>query len=185
MHSSKLWQMFEKSERKKNKSMTREIPLNTVRRSNRHVGHVAIVDDEDYEWLNQYRWTFSRAAHLGPDGGYAYTTIRGSGEAKRVSMQNLIMSPPDRLIVDHKDGNALNNCRSNLRLATVAQNLANRKVMRNNKTGFKGVRFDRQKGKYSAGLRVKTFDTPEEAARMYDKLAKVAFGEFARLNFPD
>lgn len=165
--------------------MSKEIFLSSTYRNAKYIGKIAIIDDEDYDYISQYKWTFNPAEHLGSGGGYAVTRVKSNGTVKRISMQNLIMSPPDGLIVDHINGDALNNCRSNLRLATTAQNLANRRMRRNNKSGFKGVTINKKSGKYTASIVIKTFDTAEEAAKMYDRLAKVAFGEFARLNFPD
>jgi hypothetical protein len=101
-------------------------------------------------------------------------------------MHRLIMGPGPQ--VDHKDGNGLNNRRSdNLRFATDTQNRANQKVRKDSTTGFKGVRPHRDK--FQARIRVKgreitlgSFATPEEAALAYNAAAKECFGEFARPN---
>ena len=99
--------------------------------------------------------------------------------------------------VDHVDGDSLNNLRTNLRIATNAQNMHNRKVSKNNKIGFKGV-YEKghcltgaPTGRYAATLRVDGrtehvgyFGSPEEAARAYDRRAIEVRGEFARTNFP-
>lgn len=92
--------------------------------------------------------------------------------------------------VDHINGNALDNRRSNLRVATPIQQQYNRKVSSLSKTGFKGVSFEY--GKYRARIRkdgehisIGMFDTPEDAARAYDGAAHELFGEFARLNLPE
>lgn len=87
--------------------------------------------------------------------------------------------------IDHKDGNGLNNRFSNLRLATTAQNAANRKRPSTNSTGFKGVR--RARKRFSSEIKINgkshhlgTFDTPEEAHAAYIKAARQHHGEFAR-----
>lgn len=95
-------------------------------------------------------------------------------------------------MVDHRDGNRLNNTRANLRIATPLENSRNRPVFRNNKAGFKGVFPTRgTKANWSAVIYVNkkqiylgSFKTKEDAARAYDSKAVEAFGEFARLNFP-
>jgi len=93
-------------------------------------------------------------------------------------------------MVDHKDGDGLNNQRSNLRRSSALQNSQNQRLSRRNKSGFKGVFF---KGpKWMASIRMNgrsthlgMFDSAEAAALAYDAAAAAAFGEFARLNFPD
>ena len=92
---------------------------------------------------------------------------------------------PDR-DVDHRDGDGLNNRWRNLRLATVAQNLANARKRRN-RTGYKGVRFHKASGRYQARIHIEGrevslgyYDTPEEAHAVYADQARRVFGEFAR-----
>lgn len=85
---------------------------------------------------------------------------------------------------DHEDGNGLNNKWSNLRVATKAQNGANRGPNANNKLGFKGVRTTRQ-GRFSAHFRgqyLGTRATPQDASDLYEAAARAHFGEFARVS---
>lgn len=91
--------------------------------------------------------------------------------------------------IDHKNGNRKDNRIENLRLATEVQNGANRKVSRNNTTGFKGVSFHKKKGIWKCGIRCNNveihigwFSSPQEAARAYDEKAIELHGEFARTN---
>ena len=93
--------------------MTKEILLTQ--------GQVAIVDDEDYKRISQWKWSYRRnpRSHY----GYAYRGMNGH----HISMHRLIMNAPDDLEVDHIDRNGLNNCRFNLRLATRSQQRANQK----------------------------------------------------------
>jgi hypothetical protein len=95
---------------------------------------------------------------------------------------------PKGMEIDHKDGDGLNNQRSNLRLASKKQNQANRGAPTNNRSGYKGVSAN-GRGGWRASIfvdgktrRVGDYDTPLEAARAYNQAALAAFGEFAKLN---
>lgn len=107
-----------------------------------------------------------------------------------LALHRVVLDAKQLEIVDHRDGNGLNNCRSNLRIATCADNARNRRVNRATRTGYKGVAFHKETGKYEAYIRVDRkkhhlglFATAEMAAHAYDRRAIEAFGEFAALNF--
>jgi hypothetical protein len=143
-------------------------------------GFYAYVDAADYDWLSQYTWR--------SQNGYAARDDKG----KRVFMHRQIMQPPAHMVVDHFDANRANNCRSNLRVCTPAENQHNRRRRRDSRSRFKGVLFDKREGKWFASCRVAGkrlwrgfFDDEVEAARAYDEMAVELFGEFARLNFPE
>lgn len=94
--------------------------------------------------------------------------------------------------IDHINGNKSDNRISNLRECTKAQNGQNKPKLSNNTSGYKGVFINPKSGKYIAKIRIDgdlcyigTFDTPELAAKAYDKAALENFGEFANLNFED
>lgn len=157
--------------------MTKEILLSQQQRRNkRNTGLVALVDDEDYEWLNQWTWT-AVSTHR-RNGGYAMRIAN----SKTTLMHRLILGAPEGAEVDHINGNGLDNRRSNLRLATRRQGLANRRRFKNNKSGFKGVQFDKESGKWKLTFRAQ-FDTAEEAAHMYDRIVRILHGEYAKTNF--
>jgi hypothetical protein len=154
----------------------REIPLTR--------GKVALVDAEDYESLAGYRW------HAAPKGGTWYAERAGrlsEGGPRTVCMHRVILSAPPGLMVDHIDGDGLNNRRSNLRLATHAQNGQNQRRSRANASGFKGVSWSSRVGRWQAAIRIagrKVFlgyyGTPEEAHTAYSAAVEKFHGEFGR-----
>jgi hypothetical protein len=138
---------------------------------------VAIVDDEDFDLLSQHRWYLKK----GKRTSYALTYIAGRGKY----MHRLLR--PEVHIVDHKDGNGLNNQKENFRACTSGQNQTNSAPRFGRR--FKGVY--RERGQFYAAIRrdgrlrrLGSYATEEEAARRYDQAALIAWGEFARLNFP-
>lgn len=153
-------------------------------------GYVALVDDEDYDWLIQWKWTYKQ--------GYA---VRHSEKDhnKNIQMHRLIMGDPENingLLVDHKDGNkvsvdvrGLNNTRDNLRWATSTQNNTNKRTPKSNTSGYMGVHWNIRDNRYVARVRSKgknlyqkNFVSLEAAVRAYNENAKKFFGDFARLN---
>lgn len=160
----------------------KEIPLTQ--------GMVALVDDEDYELVSQYRWQALRGRRT----FYAQAkTPRRDGRQTSMSMHRLILGlMGGTLHADHINGDGLDNRRNNLRPATRTQNARNRRLDYNSVSGFKGVTAGRSGRGWQARIRVGntllhlgTFDTPQQAARTYDSKARDLFGEFAWLNFPD
>lgn len=151
-------------------------------------GQVALVDDEDFDYLNQWKWT---AIFDSNKKWYALRADYSTGKRKTVKMHRLIMKAPDNMQVDHVDlYNTLDNRKHNLRLATKSQNMRNRGKQSNNRSGYKGVSWSRQNKKWYAwiGINGKThsighFDDIEEAAYIYDQFALQLHGEFARTNF--
>jgi len=146
-------------------------------------GKTTLVDDEDYEWLRQFNWyavNWKDVWH-----------VRGWVNGEKVRIHRFITDCPKGLQVDHANGNPLDNRRVNLRICTGHQNQGNRRISVNNKSGYKGVRWDKAREKWAAVISID--DHPhflgryleiEAAARAYDAAARKTFGEFARLNFP-
>lgn len=143
-------------------------------------GKEALVDDQDYEYLVQFKW------HAGVGGKYVT-------REKSIHMHQVLaklMDFPVGLFVDHINGNGLDNRRENLRPASHQNNLMNRGPQVNNTSGFKGVTFDRSRGKWKAQLKKDQkmiyqarFDDKVEAAKAYNAAVKKHFGdEFAWLN---
>jgi len=110
-----------------------------------------------------------------------------------IPMHRLILNTPKGMLTDHKDGDGLNNQKSNLRVCNHSQNNSNRKV-RVGKCGYMGVKLENRwrNPYYYAWIRgdgrqiyLGIFKTPEDAARAYDEAAKKYHGEFANLNFKE
>jgi hypothetical protein len=146
-------------------------------------GRVALVDDEDYELVIKYRWRPKRESHT----TYAMATAPGDSTIK---MHQVIMGANG---VDHRNGDGLDNRRSNLRLATVSQNAMNKKRCRRpTVSGYKGVAWRHERSTWIARIYLDgrqiylgQFGSAQEAARAYDAAARDLFGEFALLNFPE
>ena len=146
-------------------------------------GKIAIVDAEDYELLKQYKWH-----SICSDGSFYAYRCRNK---KSISMHRMLMNAPKGKVVDHIDGNGLNNRRSNLRICTVSENIRNSRG-RHKTSKYKGVHWNKRAGKWVSSITEKGkyeflghFDDEAEAAKIYDKRAKRLFGEYAYLNFPD
>lgn len=103
-------------------------------------GQVALVDDADFEYLNQWKWSCVK------DGNtqYAIRHIRKDGKRTTISMHRQLLKTPKGYETDHINRNGLDNRRINLRLATTAQNQWNRRPLKN-RSGYEGVRWDRGK----------------------------------------
>lgn len=142
----------------------------------------ALVDPEDVELVVGYRWHVVRAA----TNQYAATYAGG----KAFRMHRLIL--PGVAIIDHANGNGLDNRRSNLRPATHTENMRNRRATPRFNVGLKGVSWRKKDRLWNAQIMVDWkkislgyYKTALEAALAYDAGARQHFGEFARVNFPD
>ena len=141
-------------------------------------GRFAIVDAADFEWLNRYKW---QAAYNGTKF-YATTKNRRGGN---IWMHRMIMKAPKGMVVDHINGNGLDNRRCNLRICTPQQNSCNRRKHADGKSRFIGVSPWHHKWQVSVGHQyVGLFEDEVEAAKARDRKAIEMYGEHARLNFP-
>jgi hypothetical protein len=142
-------------------------------------GQICIVDDADFEYLNQFKWhAIKRHSTY-----YAYRT-RG------IAMHRQILGLTNTFTyTDHIDGNGLNNQRNNLRVATPAQNSSNRRSYSGSTSKYLGVSWGpgsnswvARIGKHGEYKHIGCFKTQEEAALAYNNAAKEVHGEFANLN---
>jgi hypothetical protein len=155
-------------------------------------GQTAIIDDEDIALTRKYKWCVQKVKS---GDYYAITNYRDeNGKKARLYLHRLLMNPPEGLVVDHKDGNTLDNRRSNLRVCTHSQNLAAGRITgkRKSYTQYRGVTYQ-PKGKRHWQASIKNggkykylgvFDTELEAAHARDEAALELLGEFAVLNLP-
>ena len=141
-------------------------------------GEFALVDDEDYEWLNQWKW------YKNNDGYATRCAWIGHGYI-RYYMHRVIMNTPKGMFTDHINQNRLDNRRSNLRVCNLVQNLANRPKNITNHSGAKGVSWHKCRKKWDAQIKycgkyihIGSFDSLEEASKAYQNKASELLGEF-------
>lgn len=148
---------------------------------------VTLVDDEDYELLNLYKW-YARKSNK------SIYAARGQWDGKRqhiIFIHRIIMNLDlgNILHVDHIDGNGLNNQRNNLRIANKQQNSMNQRPQKGKTSKYKGVRWNKINKNWNSQIVINDkafylgcFENEIDAAKAYDKKAKELFGEFANLN---
>jgi hypothetical protein len=157
-----------------------------------------LVSPSDYHKLSNYNW------YIAGNGKnfYAFRNIKlAPGKSKMQGIHRMIMHDQlsiknskfkTKLVVDHINNDPLDNRRSNLRLATHAQNARNRKIDKSKTSSrYVGVYFEKATGRWTSKIRIKgkrlwlgRFDKEIDAAKAYDAAAKKYHGEFAKLNFP-
>jgi len=161
--------------------MVREIPLTQ--------GKIALVDGEDYERVNQYKWQVAKRKNC----WYAIHDFKKHMKDKTdaVLMHRFILSSKKGEEIDHINNNGLDNRKSNLRKVSHSQNMMNQRKTHGT-SKYKGVSWITEKKKWDVRLqynkkqiRMGYFIDEIEAAKCYDNLAKAIFGEYARLNFPE
>ncbi|OGG08966.1 hypothetical protein A2154_05200 [Candidatus Gottesmanbacteria bacterium RBG_16_43_7] len=138
-----------------------------------------IVDDEEFEYLNTYKWTLKK--------GYAVAKL--CNRSGFLMMHKFIVFYPKSLTIDHINRNKLDNRKSNLRVCTQLQNNFNKPRQRNNESGYKGVCWDKKAQKWRAAISVNRryfwlgyYDSKNQAAMAYNLAAKKHHREFACLN---
>ena len=154
------------------KNLVREIKLTQNK--------IALVDSVNYAHIISYG---SWVAKRGRSNWYA---IHQAGRIQ-VFMHHLVLTKPFDKLIDHIDGNGLNNLLSNLRLVTNQENIHNQKVSKVNSSGYKGVialdtRWLARITVNMQRIRLGIFSSREEAALAYNDAAIKYFGKFAKLN---
>jgi len=151
-------------------------------------GQHALVDEVDFEWLNQWKWS----ASVQTGGGEKYRAVRvfvRDGKQKSMLMHRAILQAPPHMLVDHINRNPLDNRRENLRLTGHLGNALNRGGNVKGKTSrFKGVYWQKDISRWRARFRKKylgTFTDEVEAAQAYDRAATAYDAVFAYVNFSE
>lgn len=148
-------------------------------------GKFALVDDVDYEWLNQWKWHLHKAKR-------ALYAIRNT-QRTTVKMHREILGLKynDGKQCDHINGNGLDNQKHNLRICSHQENCHNARPNRNASSKYKGVYRRREERIWCARIKYNNkkkslgyYHDEEKAAQAYDEAAKKLFGKFAWLNFP-
>jgi len=154
-------------------------------KSKKHGEFIVLIDDGATKILS-HKWGVTKNI----SGFYAVRSDYSTGKKKTVILHRCITNCPRGKVVDHKNGNTLDNRKSNLRICTIAENSKNQKKTYNGKTSvYKGVYLKNKRNKYVAEIcanRVKHhlgyFETEIEAAEAYNTAAIQYHGEFANLN---
>lgn len=162
----------------------REIPLSQ--------GYVAIVDDEDYERVVQFKWSASVRRRRNGTIKTIYA-MREEGAIMVLLHRFVLELPVGRIpLVDHRDGDGRNNQKANLRHCGVQQNAGNARKHFDTTSRFKGVYWDKANDKWRAQIKhgkkhesLGRFTSEVEAAKAYDAAARRLFGTFALTNFEE
>lgn len=138
-------------------------------------GKSTLVDDENFNYLNLFKWYYSR--------GYAFRKLN----RKHIALHRFLLNPPKNKEVDHINGDRLDNRQENLRICDKADNCLNRGLKSDNTSGFKGVSWNKEKNKFEARiqkygkrLHLGLFDRAEEAAKAYNEVVSLLFKDFNR-----
>jgi len=141
---------------------------------------VAIVDDDMFDYLNQWKWHYHNCGYAGR------LTSRKLGKRTTILMHRVVIGTPDSMQTDHINHNTLDNRRENLRICTASQNSANIPVPDNNTSGVKGVCWHKGRDKWLARIKyhgrtvhLGSFANLDDAAEAYANSARKYFGEFA------
>lgn len=150
-------------------------------------GQWSVIESQDAAWIGANNW------HVlwDEDTESFYASRCGSkirGESGTVGMHAAIVKPRMGYLPDHINGNTLDNRRNNLREATGSQNQCNKRILKNNKSGYRGVSWSARNGKWVAYIKLQRvqkfigyFDNPEDAHLAYLEAAATIHGEFCRI----
>jgi hypothetical protein len=147
-------------------------------------GQFATIDAVDVPLVEGYNWTAAVRKHT----TYVERNSVTGGVRKIVLLHRVIAGTPDGMFTDHINGDGLDNRRCNLRVVDKVQNGRNQKVTERNTSGFKGVTWDSQRGKWRSQIVVDhkqrylgLYLNPEDAHAAYAKASAELHGEFGRL----
>jgi hypothetical protein len=146
-------------------------------------GYKVQIDEEDADRVTARSWWVSSAPEV--DGHVLCFSARIG--KKIIKMHRFIMGNPENYIVDHINGDRLNNKKANLRVCSLTENNRNVGRSRRNTSGYKGVSFDKRRGKWRAYIHyaghqkhLGMFETPQEADKAYRRAMVLFFGDYCR-----
>lgn len=141
-----------------------------------------LIDDEDYEYLSQFKWHLAKR-------GYAVRSTWANNKPDTIYMHREIMQTPRGMDTDHIDLNKINNQRSNLRICTRSQNMANLRKIKKSRSRSKYTGVSKKNGRWFPYVMkdgkmyyMGTFETEKEAVEARNAKALELFGEYATLN---
>ena len=147
----------------------------------------AIVDAEDYEFLTQWKWFITHQGYAARNQYISY--INGKQNCDIILMHRVIMKTPKDMQTDHRDGNKLNNRKTNLRNCSHGQNQQNRGSNKFTTSKYKGVCWNKNAGKWMAEIMVNRkkiylgiFAVETDAARAYNEASRKHHKEFGYIN---
>lgn len=148
-------------------------------------GKFALVDDEDFEWLNQYKWYAAKQSNI----FYAWRKVGKYPNQKTIRMHRQIMNAPKNQDIDHINHNGLDNRKFNLRFCTDSQNQHNQLPYKNCSSTYKGVCWKKHDKKWCSQITkndhkiyIGCFSNEIDAAKAYNAKARELFGKYACLN---
>ena len=153
-------------------------------------GYEAVIDATDVPLVQDCNWVVTSPTR---STVYAWAFfVDAEGVKSSLRMHRLFLSPEDSEVIDHIDGNGLNNRRNNIRICSVTENNWNTKVSRANRSGYAGVHWDRRKGKWRASIGFKgkdihlgRFKDPMKAHEAYLRALAEYRGSFSPLLRPE
>ncbi|WP_212958645.1 HNH endonuclease [Paenibacillus albilobatus] len=148
-------------------------------------GKIAVVDDEDFDKLIKFKWHYAK--------GYARHScwVPGLNTSTSIWMHHVVLGicPDRKKVIDHINGNPLDNRKINLRIVTHQQNIFNKSPHRKSTSKYKGVYWYKARSKWCSKImldgryrHIGYFESEREAALAYNKAAKELFGDCAKLN---
>lgn len=149
-------------------------------------GQIALIDDEMYDRVSYFKWYATK----GTNTFYAKTSIKLSNDKWIEIRMHQLVTNFTHTMVDHKDGDGLNNQRENLRLANRSENQWNRKkTSKTSSSNYKGVCWNKTSNNWISTIRINnklkylgSFDTERDAAIAYNNAAINMFSKYAKLN---
>lgn len=166
---------------------TNSVRIPLFARDNRTVRGWTIIDAEDYPRVARHLWRYNPKPQSAT--GHAERRYMAHGRLQIVALHRFLLDAPDDQEVDHINGDGLDNRKQNLRLVSHARNMMNRRLPKNNKSGYKGVRWCPGKKKWRAEIsyggkqyHLGYFCDPLDAATVYNEASLRFHGEYGRPN---